>query len=65
HDIHAAGHSSLGPDRSKKRIRRSIFSIWKQIQPDTSAPPNRIAASRFASLGWLDVVNTSTLEEIP
>ncbi|BBH20423.1 hypothetical protein Back11_17680 [Paenibacillus baekrokdamisoli] len=36
----------------------------KQILPDTSAPPNRIAASRFAPLGWWDVVNTRTLGEI-
>ncbi|WP_268870889.1 MULTISPECIES: hypothetical protein [unclassified Paenibacillus] len=33
----------------------------KHEQPDTSAPPNRIAASRFAPLGWWDVVNTRTL----
>jgi hypothetical protein len=36
----------------------------EQIQPDTPAPPNRIAASRFAPLGWWGVVNTRTLCEI-
>jgi hypothetical protein len=36
----------------------------KRNQPDTPAPPNRIAASRFAPLGWWGVVNTRTLDDI-
>jgi hypothetical protein len=35
----------------------------KRNQPDTPAPPNRVAASRFAPLGWWGVVNTRTLSE--
>jgi hypothetical protein len=34
------------------------------MQPDTPAPPNRIAASHFVPLGWWGVVNTRTLCEI-
>ena len=40
-----------------------ILSSMEVEQPDTSTPPNRIAASRFAPLGWWDVVNTTTLSE--
>jgi hypothetical protein len=35
-----------------------------QIQPDTPAPSNRVAASHFVPLGWWGVVNTTTLSEI-
>jgi hypothetical protein len=41
-----------------------ISVAWKQIQPDTPAPPNRVAASHFVPLGWWGVVNTTTLCEI-
>jgi hypothetical protein len=36
----------------------------KRNQPDTPAPPNRVAASLFVPLGWWGVVNTRTLDEI-
>ncbi|WP_339303464.1 hypothetical protein [Paenibacillus sp. FSL R5-0519] len=36
----------------------------KQIQPDTSAPTNRIAAAPFGRLSRWDVVDTVTLDEI-
>ncbi|TDL67673.1 hypothetical protein [Paenibacillus] len=36
----------------------------KQIQPDTSAPTNRIAAAPVGRLSRWDVVNTITLDEI-
>jgi len=32
---------------------------------DTSAPPDRIAAAHSVHLGWWDVVNTETLDDIP
>jgi hypothetical protein len=39
------------------------LAAGKYFQPDTPAPPNRVAASRFAPLGWWGVVNTRTLYE--
>lgn len=41
-----------------------MAAAGKQIQPDTSAPTNRIAAGDFVALSRLDVVNTRTLSEI-
>jgi hypothetical protein len=41
-----------------------ISVAWKQIQPDTPAPPNRIAAGTFGALRWWGVMNTRTLGEI-
>ncbi|WP_268238736.1 hypothetical protein [Paenibacillus segetis] len=35
----------------------------KMIQPDTSAPTNRIAAAPVGRLSRWDVVNTTTLAE--
>jgi hypothetical protein len=42
---------------------RQLAVAREHIQPDTPAPPNRVAASRFAPLGWWGVVNTRTLSE--
>jgi hypothetical protein len=36
----------------------------KGNQPDTPAPPNRIAAGHYVTLRWWGVVNTRTLYEI-
>ncbi|ULO08511.1 hypothetical protein H1230_06805 [Paenibacillus sp. 19GGS1-52] len=45
-------------------IRRGISGAKKHIQPDTSAPTNRIAAGDFIALSRWDVVNTITLCEM-
>jgi hypothetical protein len=52
-----------GPELDEYSMRQ-LAVARKLIQPDTPAPPNRVAASRFAPLGWWGVVNTRTLCEI-
>jgi hypothetical protein len=51
-----------GPELDEDSMRQ-LAVAKKYNQPDTPAPPNRIAASRFAPLGWWGVVNTTTLSE--
>jgi hypothetical protein len=43
-------------------MQLAVAGKWNQ--PDTPAPPNRVAASRYAPLGWWGVANTITLDEI-
>jgi hypothetical protein len=64
--LRITSYSRFGRQAASVRteVRRGIgeaFSVaGKQKQPDIPAPPNRIAASRFAPLGWWGVVNTRT-----
>jgi hypothetical protein len=46
-------------------IGEAITVAGKRNQPDTPAPPNRVAAGSFGALSWWGVVNTRTLYEIP
>ncbi|MBP1938681.1 hypothetical protein, partial [Paenibacillus sediminis] len=56
--------SCLGPAGVRSGFGDEIPVAGKQIQPDTPAPPNRIAAGHFVTLRWWGVVNTTTLYKI-